>query len=106
MRAIINHKFFRPYLQQRVLSNPHTPNKQLLLIRGALRELNEFLSSPSVRASTKGSQARRLLIAAAAGEGVTHNGLQDVVGPLQPDFFRQASNRRKRALSEDSVSEL
>ena len=89
MRAIINHKSFRPYRRERLLTDPRSPNQGDSKTVAALRGINEWCPTPSIIASTPGSQARRVPVAAAIGKGITYTALGNAIGPLQRRFVAE-----------------
>ena len=106
MRALINHKSFRAYRQEHVLTDPRPPSPDELKIVEAMRDMNEWLSKPAIVASTPGSEARRVLVAAAVGKGVSFTGLENSIGPVQREFFAECLERRKREMSTTSAAKL
>eukprot|EP00904_Undaria_pinnatifida_P006330 jgi/Undpi1/2827/HiC_scaffold_14.g06204.m1 len=106
VRALVEHKSFRAYRQEHVLTDPSSPSPYESRIVAAMRDMNESLSKPAIVASTPGSEARRVLVAAAVGKGVSFTGLKNAIGPVQREFVAECSKRRKRAMSTTSGAEL
>ena len=104
VRALI--KSFRAYRQEHVLTDPSSPSPDELKIVAAMRDMNESLSKPAIVASTPGSEARRVLVAAAVDKGVSFTGLENSIGPVQREFFAECLERRKREMSTTSAAKL
>ena len=105
VRALMNHNYIRAYRNQWLLV-ARQPSTAGYLVFGSEYERSPLLARPSVVNTTAGCQARRVLIAAMSGEGVTYEGLKRIVGPLQKEFFTACRGKRLECTETGDSSNL
>lgn len=99
--TVVNHPMFR------TAANSSTNAKKYETLLAAVRETNDFLSTPAITASKAGMQARRALIGGMAGDGVKFPLVKGILrGRVSRGFLTDCRKQRENAIRADDPSLL
>lgn len=101
IRALLEHPRFKQY------TDLGQEASNAIAITEALAESNEFLSRPTVVASSAGMTARRALIASITGRSVTFPVASKVMGGhLKRETFDACADRKRKAMTTGDAKDM